>query len=74
LCVRVLAGIVAEKTVAPAARVTAAGLLLDRGWGKAVQPIAGEDREPLRVVIRHLTEAAEVDPVPTGLTAPLVIN
>jgi hypothetical protein len=29
--------------VPPAARVSAAGILLDRGWGRAPQPHAGED-------------------------------
>jgi hypothetical protein len=46
----VLAGIVSQETVPPAARVSAAGILLDRGWGKAAQPIGGEDGGPLRVV------------------------
>jgi hypothetical protein len=56
----------------PAARIQAIGILLDRGWGKAMQPVAGEDGEPLRVVIRRITDAAEVDPVPTGTPARLV--
>jgi hypothetical protein len=56
LCIKVLAGIVAEKTVAPAARVAAAGILLDRGWGRPTQPIAGEDGEPLTIVIRQILE------------------
>jgi hypothetical protein len=37
-----------------AARVTAAGLLLDRGWGKATQVVSTEDNQPLRVIIRHI--------------------
>jgi hypothetical protein len=56
----------------PAARLQAIGILLDRGWGKAMQPVAGEDGEPLRIVIRQITDAAEVDPVPTGTSARLV--
>src|SRR5574343_278303 len=35
----VLAGIMNEKDAPPAARVAAANSLLDRGWGKAMQPI-----------------------------------
>ena len=35
LCIKVLAGIVSQEAVPPAARVSAAGILLDRGWGKA---------------------------------------
>ena len=43
LCIRVLAGIVSQEAVPPAARVSAAGILLDRGWGRAPQPHTGED-------------------------------
>ena len=39
-----LAGI-AQKGKSESARVTAAGLLLDRGWGKAAQPVTGADAE-----------------------------
>jgi hypothetical protein len=38
LCIKVLAGIVSQEAVAPAARVSDAGILLDRGWGRAPQP------------------------------------
>jgi len=50
----VLAGIVSQEAVPPAARVTAAGILLDRGWGKAPQAITGENSEGgINVIIRH---------------------
>ena len=55
----------------PAARLQAIGILLDRGWGKAMQPVAGEDGEPLRIVIRQINEA-DADLTPTGTTAGLV--
>ena len=35
LCIKVLAGIVSQEAVPASARVSAAGILLDRGWGKA---------------------------------------
>ena len=54
----------------PSARIQAIAILLDRGWGKAVQPIAGEDGEPLRIVIRQINEA-DADLTPTGTTARL---
>jgi hypothetical protein len=41
--IRVLAGIMNQDDSAPAARVQAANSLLDRGWGKATQVIAGDD-------------------------------
>lgn len=30
----------------PAARVTAASTILDRGWGKPSQPVSGDDESP----------------------------
>jgi hypothetical protein len=58
LCIKVLAGIVSQEAIPPAARVSAAGILLDRGWGKAAQPHTGEDGETIRVTIRTITEGA----------------
>lgn len=43
-----------------AARVSAAQVLLDRGWGKATQPISGDEDNPLRIIQR--IETAIVDP------------
>ena len=43
LCIKVLAGIVSQEAVPAAARVSAAGILLDRGWGRAPQVHNGED-------------------------------
>src|SRR5260370_26240760 len=43
LCIKVLPGIVSQEAVPPAARVSAAGLLLDRGWGPGPPPHARED-------------------------------
>ena len=39
----VLAGIMHQEKAPPAARVAAATALMDRGWGKPTQPIAGDD-------------------------------
>jgi hypothetical protein len=39
------------------ASVTAAGILLDRGWGKAAQPVTGADGEgAIEITVRHITE------------------
>lgn len=43
---KTLAGIMMQSDAAPAARVAAANSLLDRGWGKATQPISGDDDAP----------------------------
>lgn len=42
MALRTLAHIAKEPKAPPAARVAAAAVLLDRGWGKAVQRIEGE--------------------------------
>ena len=71
LCIRVLAGIVSQEAIAPAARVSAAGILLDRGWGRAPQPHTGEGGKDVRVVIRQVAEETDVDVGPSSATAKL---
>lgn len=56
--INILAGIMCEPKAPHAARVSAAQALLDRGWGKATQPISGDDESPLQIVIRRFTDAA----------------
>jgi hypothetical protein len=56
LCIKVLAGIVNQEAVPPAARVA---ILLDRGWGRAAQPHTGEDGSDIRVTIRQIIESDE---------------
>jgi hypothetical protein len=34
-------------------------MLLDRGWGKAIQPHTGEEGGEIRVVIRQIIDSAE---------------
>lgn len=44
---RVLVGIMRSDEATPAVRLSAANAILDRGWGKAAQPIeGGEDGTP----------------------------
>jgi hypothetical protein len=43
--------------------VSAACALLDRGWGKPVQTLGGEDGEPLRIVIRKISEEPHEEPL-----------
>ena len=40
----------------PSARLQAIAILLDRGWGRAPQPHAGEDDKDIRITFRHITE------------------
>jgi hypothetical protein len=67
----VLAGIVSQEAMPPAARVSAAGILLDRGWGRAAQAHTGEDGGDIRVVIRQIVEGTDVDVEPSATTAKL---
>lgn len=50
--VNVLAGIMKSEAHPAAARVSAASALIDRGWGKATQPLSGEDGEAIKLVTR----------------------
>lgn len=38
------------------ASVMASQILLDRGWGKAVQPVSGEDGKAIEVLIRTIVD------------------
>jgi len=54
--IKTLVGIATQAKAPPAARVTAAQVLLDRGWGKAAQPHTGEDGEgPLVIQVVRFT-------------------
>jgi len=57
--ISVLAGIMRCKDATPAARVSAANAILDRGWGKVAQPVQTGD-DPLEVV--HRIERVIVHP------------
>jgi len=64
LCVKVLAGIVSQEAVPAASRVAAAGILLDRGWGRPIQPHTDEDGGPLRIIIRRIGDTgSEAEPL-----------
>jgi hypothetical protein len=41
----------------PRARIQAADILLDRGWGKPPQPHTGEDDKDIRITVRNITES-----------------
>jgi hypothetical protein len=71
MCVRVLCGI-AKHSRSDSARVSAAALLFERGYGKAPL-ILGEDGEgSIQVIIRHIVESV---PAPRTIDhAPLTTN
>jgi hypothetical protein len=50
--VNVLVGVMRCKDATPAARVSAANAILDRGWGKATQPLESGSNGPLELVHR----------------------
>jgi len=50
--IKTLAGIMQQPEAPEAARVSAANSLLDRGWGKAAQIIAGDENDgPVKLEI-----------------------
>ncbi|HEY3790273.1 MAG TPA: hypothetical protein VGM09_00465 [Bradyrhizobium sp.] len=57
--INVLVGIMRSKDATAAARVSAANAILDRGWGKATQPVGGDDGA-LQLI--HRIERIIVDP------------
>lgn len=50
--VNTLVKIMLDKNAPAHARVSAANAILDRGWGKPLQPIANEDGKPLEFIHR----------------------
>ena len=60
LAIKTLVHIMRDKEAPAHARVMAANVILDRGWGKALQPIVSEDDNPIRLV--HRIERVIVHP------------
>jgi hypothetical protein len=58
--INVLVGVMKAKDATPAARVSAATAILDRGWGKPVQALANDDDRALELI--HRIERVIVDP------------
>jgi hypothetical protein len=58
--INVLVGIMRNKNATAAARVSAANTVLDRGWGKATQPLQSGDHGALQLI--HRIERVIVHP------------
>lgn len=58
MAIKVLAGI-AQKGTSESARVNAATVLIERGWGKSPQPHTGDDGGDIRVTIRTIVEGGK---------------
>jgi hypothetical protein len=58
--INVLVGIMRANDATPAARVSAANAILDRGWGKAAQPLQNGDEGALQLI--HRIERVIVHP------------
>lgn len=52
-----LVGVI-KKSSSDAARVSAANVLLDRGWGKPEQPLTGMDGGPIEIATKDQRQAA----------------
>jgi len=61
---RVLVGIMRSDDATPAARVSAANAILDRGWGKTAQPIENGEHGVLELI--HRIERIIVYPESAG--------
>ena len=58
--IRTLVGVMCSKDATHAARVSAANAILDRGWGKASQPVEGKEEGALELI--HKIERIIVHP------------
>ena len=58
--INVLVGIMGSKDATAAARVSAANAILDRGWGKAAQPLESSEDGALELI--HRIERVIVHP------------
>jgi hypothetical protein len=63
--INVLVGIMRSKDATAAARVSAANALLDRGWGKATQPVGNGDDSPMHLFIES-SASLSVLKIPTA--------
>ena len=54
--IRVLVGIMRCEDATPAARVSAANAILDRGWGRPSQPTENKHEGELKITIRNIME------------------
>ena len=61
--INVLVGVMRAKDATPAARVSAATAILDRGWGKPVQALANSEDGALELI--HRIERVIVHPQDT---------
>ena len=73
-----LAGIMRQKTAPPMARIAAARVLLEHGWGKATTPLRGSggDEPPRRQIteiIRTIVDPKEV-PEPAAAAGPAAVT
>ncbi len=64
--IRVLVGVMRSEDATPAARVSAANAILDRGWGKAAQPVENGEDGVLELI--HRIERIIVYPGSSGST------
>jgi hypothetical protein len=53
--IRILGGYINSPDIDPEIKIRAIGMMWDRGWGKAAQPITGKDGEQdIQVTIRTI--------------------
>ncbi len=77
--IRVLVGVMRSEDATPAARVSAANAILDRGWGKAAQPVENGQDGVLELIHRieriivHPASSSGGDAVTTLETAEIPI-
>jgi len=61
--IKTLVGIMGSENCSDRDRITAANILLERGWGKPTQPLSGDEENPLTLVTR-IELVAAISPPP----------
>ena len=67
MALRTLVNVARQPKCSPSARVAAAGILLDRGWGKAEQTHSGDSNGEIKITIRQII--AKIDELPLEVEA-----
>jgi len=56
ISVKTIQGILTNTTSKDSDRLHAAGMMLERGWGRPSQPVTGADGDEIRITIRNIIE------------------
>ena len=56
ISVKTIQGVLTNASAKDSDRLHAAGMMLERGWGRPSQPVTGADGDEIRITIRNIIE------------------